>query len=452
MAAETTPSIAPFTWTATIPISTETTEVSKRWVDGMPYDMALRQAESAYRHLNAYERTGNTWYLTRARAQADYLISVHVAWGDAWYLPNTFSYALDPRFGPEFLQPPWYSGIAQGTAVGAFARLWRITGEEAYRDAAEHTLESFLVRRAPRGMRIAQVDSAGYLQLQQYPSSGWTYVYNGHLQAAIGIYDYYRITGDERALALYRGAVSSAIAYGEPLRTRGWVSSYALAPRATYVRYHRRTGLLLLELYRLTGDVRLGRLATEYDDDYALEACSGVVSVQAGVHEAVRLTPAGVATATVTVPARQARLLRFAARERVRNLPGYWFSISEGVAAGYRIAETPGEAYVRGSLIRLSYEPPLPVTLRTGRWPLVRLDEQGRVVASRRVYLRATTTRRGTVASRVASGTAGSGTTVRTSLKATLAERAIVDGMPSARIASGACAGWWIPQAAVRLP
>ncbi len=65
---------------------------------------------------------------------------------EGWFFPSTFLYRLDTKYGGGLLSPPWYSGLTQGSAAAFFARLWRVNGDGRYREAAEHSLESFLVR------------------------------------------------------------------------------------------------------------------------------------------------------------------------------------------------------------------------------------------------------------------------------------------------------------------
>ena len=83
-----------------------------------------------------------------------------------------------------------------------------MTGLPKWRDAADHTFRAFL-RPGPRsGPYILDVDSAGYYWLQEWPFAGMQPddTLNGHNTSSYGIYEYYLVTHDARAKALFRAA------------------------------------------------------------------------------------------------------------------------------------------------------------------------------------------------------------------------------------------------------
>lgn len=80
------------------------------------------------------------------------------------------------------LDPPWYSGMAQGKALGLFSRLYEATGEQRWLRAADAT----------------------FATLPAYTHDGWISTFefdepdpilNGHIYALLGIHDYWRVTG-----------------------------------------------------------------------------------------------------------------------------------------------------------------------------------------------------------------------------------------------------------------
>jgi hypothetical protein len=99
--------------------------------------------------------------------------------------------------------PGWISGMAEATGVQAFARVWRRTGIERYRDAAERMLGAFFAP-PPWGIRLYRGHGrAHYLQYSQSPR---VLVGNAFAQALIGLEEMSRITGSRHAkLALERG-------------------------------------------------------------------------------------------------------------------------------------------------------------------------------------------------------------------------------------------------------
>ena len=436
-------SIRPFHWTRPAPVTGDATAAITRIIDGVPYDMALRQAEGGYRYLVSYRMTGNDWYLQKARAQADHLIAVHITEGEGWFYPSTFRFALDGKYGGGLLQPPWYSGIAQGAAVGFFARMWQATGDPAYRDAADHTFESFLVPSQTRHPWISLVDNLGYLHAEEYPNSRWLFVFNGHMEAAMGLFEYYQVTHDVRALSVYRGTLNSVLAYGDRLRNPGWASAYSLGARAPYVGYHRFVGMQLLQLYSMSGDVRFVHLAHSFDDDYPLATTPGKVWVIPGVYSVYRFDARGAVTATKLLRVSMPCTYNTSTRGRITGRAGYWMALHGGRLDGYYLREVTDAVYYRGAIDILEYSPGVRVGLRSGQWLLQQVDPAGNVVATRRALFAPMPSR---------SSRADTSTAQLRPSAATIRKRAVVNGQPSVLLESGPYQGFWAPQRAVVLP
>jgi hypothetical protein len=97
-------------------------------------------------------------------------------------------------------RPPWVSGIAQGTAIQAMARVAKRTGREAeILPIARRALGVFRTR-TPEGVRVPTSDGPEYALYSFAPD---LHVINGFIQALIGLYDLGKITGDADAQALY---------------------------------------------------------------------------------------------------------------------------------------------------------------------------------------------------------------------------------------------------------
>ena len=92
-------------------------------------------------------------------------------------------------------RPPWVSGMAQGTAVQAFARASERLADPALAAAGRRALGAFETR-TPRGVRVPQSSGDWYALYSFAPR---LYVLNGHLQAVNGLRTYAEITGDAKA-------------------------------------------------------------------------------------------------------------------------------------------------------------------------------------------------------------------------------------------------------------
>lgn len=115
-----------------------------------------------------------------------------------------FPYAFEYEFDNQHLEPPWYSGMAQGQALSLFARLFMETGGAGYLRLAEET---------SAGLRRLEVIVDGRRWANEYPIQPTNVVINGAVWAALGWWDYRRATGGSiKDLCETLDAVRDAIA------------------------------------------------------------------------------------------------------------------------------------------------------------------------------------------------------------------------------------------------
>lgn len=371
-------------------------------------------------NLDSYRLTGKLFYLKRAEVQAERVVASRTVAADgAWFFPNVY---VRGRAGDVHLQltPPWYSALAQGWALSLFSRLDQRTGGALWRAAADATFLSFLrLTPADGGPSILTVDSDGYLWLQEWPWAGMTPVgsLNGHIFSAFGLYDYYQLTGDLRALALFQGAATSVEHYASQYRVPGWACRYGSGTPGS-VHYQPIVVQQFLELYGMTGDVSFAQDADELESDYPAPAVSGSIVVAPGTYRLLDFALPGTPSRTLAVR----RLTRFTVTKRIRHrghAPIY-FLISSGALRGYSIPEQPPLVYLPGVVAPLRYDLPRTVTLAAGgTFTLRRIGPEGRVLVSSQV----------------------SGTTAPT-LEAD--RGAVVNGVPSVRICSRPYVHYWL--------
>jgi hypothetical protein len=96
-------------------------------------------------------------------------------------------------------EPPWTSGLSQGTALQLLARDWSRFKEPAVLTAAQEALGIFKTP-PPSGVRVASSLGAHYLEYTYAPTDR---ILNGEIQALVGLYDYTSITRDPVGLALF---------------------------------------------------------------------------------------------------------------------------------------------------------------------------------------------------------------------------------------------------------
>ena len=318
------------------------------------------------------------------------------------------------------MRPPWYSALGQGYALSLFSRLYELTGDETYQQAAEATFASYLEPGPAATPWVVEVDPDGYLWLQEYPGSANEGVFNGFMVAALGIYDYYRVTGDPDALALFRGAATTVADYAASYRRAGWRSLYCLGDRLTAsAAYHEVVVQQMLALYTITGGCRFARWATIFENDFPRPALSGRATVTAGRHVVVRFSATGAVLGSATLLAQTTLHVAVSERERIHGHTGSWLLLAGGACKGYWIRESAPHVFVPGELVALAYSPPRTLHLPAGRHAFHDYSPSGAVTST-------------TVLS--ASGP----TTIPVD------SRAVVDGVVQVRAASGRFAGAWV--------
>lgn len=231
---------------------------------GSRVDHPVAYAQYGLSALLEYQRTGERIWLDRALRQAQRLEQIHTERDTAWYFPYLFDWTYPGRT----LHQPWWSAMAQGEALSLFVRLNTETGDQHWRDAAEHTWLSLKQPRSASEPWSTMTDS-GLLVFEEYAGDAPPLkVYNGHMFAIFGVYDYWRLTGDETAAKYLDGAATTTLRVFNSIRVPGGVSYYCWQtacrkPAWQNPTYHVIHSWELDTLARLTGDRR-------FSDDAAL--------------------------------------------------------------------------------------------------------------------------------------------------------------------------------------
>jgi D-glucuronyl C5-epimerase C-terminus len=103
-------------------------------------------------------------------------------------------------------QPPWTSGLSQGTALQVLARAWSRFKEPADLAAAQQALGVFETP-TPGGVRVPTPAGALYAEYTYAPGDK---ILNGFVQALVGLYDYAAITKDPLGLAMFEAGDAEA--------------------------------------------------------------------------------------------------------------------------------------------------------------------------------------------------------------------------------------------------
>lgn len=114
--------------------------------------------------------------------------------------------------------PPWVSGLAQGTALTALVRAGARFKDPEYYAAARSAIGIFRVA-PPEG--VAQATAAGTHYLQ-YSFAPRLHILNGFIQSLNGLFDYAKILDDQEGRALFAAGSAEAAVELPSYDTGGW--------------------------------------------------------------------------------------------------------------------------------------------------------------------------------------------------------------------------------------
>lgn len=112
-----------------------------------------------------------------------------------------------PAFG--VTTTPWTSALTQSVAISVLLRAFQYTGEQQYMNAAKSAFHWLTVPVQQGGLQSNDIG----IWLEEYPNqdpnSVSGHVLNGNIWAMFGVWDYYRVTRDSSAKALFDSDVMS---------------------------------------------------------------------------------------------------------------------------------------------------------------------------------------------------------------------------------------------------
>ena len=418
------PKLLPYYTTVVGPLTDNTPRdasgVVVRVINGKSYDHPVLQAQHMLFGLASYQVNGDERYLSDVVKHAERIMSYAIVVKGAAYVPYSFAFNLHGN--PQWrLAAPWYSGMAQGQALGAFSRLAAVTKDDRFRQFAVKLFESFVKVNDQDAPWAPNVDAASALWFEEYPHPhSPCRALNGHIFAIYGLYDYWQLTSSPAARDHAIGGISAVATYIDSFRNSGWISNYCLTHRATSVSYHRVHVTQLYQLFAYTGATIFAQKADLLILDYPTAQRGGHAELAAGRHELWE-TP-GRGTPTITTLAHDEE---FTCDERAKFPAAHGIYLHVGFGSsdlkGKWVKEHPSRSRLK--LLTDGYRFAYPRLLRfrtRGEYTAYQFDANGNYIQRYKRSLNAASAAHVTV-------------------------RLLGNGLLHYRIADGIWAGWYMP-------
>ncbi|MBS7530769.1 AGE family epimerase/isomerase [Hazenella sp. IB182353] len=237
--------------------------------NGKVYNHPVRLAHHTLYFINSYQMTKNEEYIKQAERYTQRLADIAVYEDDSMFFPYDFDVKLH-GIETERFDPSWYSAMAQGQALSAFARLYELTEDAKYLEWADKTYNSLIKMKkgTEGGIWVSRIDKNGYLWLEEYPLEDPTMVLNGKIFAIAGIYDYYQVKKNPLVKKYLTASITTTYDHVEEYRLKDDVSKYGLKHDHQSKYYHGVHIDQLNYLYDMTKDEYFKEMAEAFFKDY----------------------------------------------------------------------------------------------------------------------------------------------------------------------------------------
>lgn len=230
-----------------------------------PVNLCLKALEA----LSDYSHTEEERYLNHAVNTMEALrLRAHREDDGIWF-PYEYTY-----IGSNYTyHAPWYSGMAQGTALSVYCRLYHYTSNPLFAAVADSILYTFTDFTSPKsGVIIAHnhelFGEGKYYWVDEYPYKPRRFVLNGSIIGAMGLYDYWWVFDCEDARRLFSMGLSSVKDQVLKYRNPSDISAYCLRYRQKYPSYHTVHIDMLRLCHQYTKDEYFGQVADLFDGDF----------------------------------------------------------------------------------------------------------------------------------------------------------------------------------------
>jgi heparosan-N-sulfate-glucuronate 5-epimerase len=174
------------------------------------------------------------------------------------------------------IDPPYYSAYTQAVGIVVLAHAYDLTGNQAYIDKAHKAFQALLVDYNSGGATTSE-DHGNSLFFHELAKPGFekTYILNGQTGSLVNIWQYYQLTHDPQAKAVFDEGINYLKHHLRKYDTGSWslydqTTSHHRRTNLASVAYHKIHIDHLNKLYSITGEPILKKYAdrfTKYLDD-----------------------------------------------------------------------------------------------------------------------------------------------------------------------------------------
>jgi hypothetical protein len=222
---------------------------------GQDYYHPVNLSQTCHVLIATFVETGDNIYLKRAEQYMKKLMSLCLDSDMVEWAPYRMRYAVHSD-SANTLSTPWYSGMAQGEMLTVLARLYKLTGDTDYLEFARKVFQAFLILQGNGDRWVARIDKDGYYWIEEYPLDDRpAQTLNGFVTAVFGIYEYYLVSQDPRALEVWELSLTTLKTYLPSFYRDGQSSLYCLGHRhEANPGYHKLHISQMYDLNHLTQD------------------------------------------------------------------------------------------------------------------------------------------------------------------------------------------------------
>lgn len=216
-------------------------------------------AQYALANYQQYLLTGESKYKDEFLTQVEYLRNNFDITGDdmigfPYYFPM-------PDYG---LEPPWYSGMAQGQVISVLARAYIITQDETLLPPIKQA-RNFMLCTTCEGGTLTYTPE-GNVWIEEYPSEKPSLVLNGFMFCILGLYDYTQLFPDDtETYQIYRDCLESLKKSLRYYDTGSWLKYSRMNDNLAGRHYMRVQVRQMRQLFALTGDEYFDTTAVKWE-------------------------------------------------------------------------------------------------------------------------------------------------------------------------------------------